>query len=89
MQVLCTSTNGNAEMHCRVCGKGFVMFWERQSRTERSELMKEIQRALRLHHRINKGPEAHPSGSFLMPEFAGATMRSAPAAQGQVPSWAL
>lgn len=89
MQVLCKSTNGNAETHCCVCGQGFVMFWERQSRTERVELMKEIQHALRHQHRINKGPDAHPNGSFLLPEWAGANSGSTATAHGQVPNWAL
>ena len=65
------------------------MFWERQSRTERIELMKEIQHALRYQHRINKSAEAHPSGSFLVPDLAGVHTGSATADQGQVPSWAL
>ncbi len=89
MQVLCKGTSGNAETHCSVCGQGFVMFWERQSRPERIEAMKEIQRSLRSHHRAHKGPEAHPNGGFLVPEWNGAVAASGAAILGHAPSWAL
>ena len=89
MQVLCKSTSGNAETHCCVCGQGFVMFWERQSRTERIEAMKEIQNTLRHHHRNQRGPEAHPKGSFLVPESNSSDAGSGAAVHGTAPSWAL
>jgi hypothetical protein len=69
MQVLCKSTSGNAETHCCVCGQGFVLFWERQSRTERVQAMREIQSTLRNQHRNHKGANAHPNGAFLVPEW--------------------
>lgn len=89
MQVLCKSTNGNAETHCCVCGQGFVMFWERQSRAERTQVMKEIQTTLRHHHRNQSGKEAHPNGTFLVPEWNGSTSATAAAIRGHAPSWAL
>jgi hypothetical protein len=89
MQVLCKSTHGNAETHCSVCGLGFVMFWERQSLTERRETLREMQRTLRNQHRSVKGPEAHPNGGFLVPEWNGFQPVSAPAIPGHAPSWAL
>jgi hypothetical protein len=36
------------------------MFWERQSRSQRAEAIKEIQMTLRHQHRNQRGPEAHP-----------------------------
>jgi hypothetical protein len=69
MQVLCKKTNGNAETHCCVCGQGFVIFWDRQSRTERIAAMHEIQHVLRNHHRNKAGPEAHPQDSYAIPEW--------------------
>lgn len=72
MQVLCKRTAGNAETHCCVCGQGFVMFWDRQSRSERISALHEIQETLRLHHRTTHGPEAHPKDSFRVPEWSGA-----------------
>ncbi|MGA2167357.1 MAG: hypothetical protein ABSG62_04045 [Terracidiphilus sp.] len=89
MQVLCKSTNGSAETHCCVCGQGFVMFWDRQSRPERQEAQREIQKTLRQHHRNQKGLEAHPNGGFLVPEWNGSVAASGAAILGHVPSWAL
>jgi len=68
MKVLCKKTNGNAETHCFVCGQGFVMFWDRQSRSDRLAALHEIQAILRRHHRSVAGPEAHPQESFTVPE---------------------
>lgn len=89
MQVLCKSTNGNSEMHCSVCGQGFVMFWERQSRAERSEAIRDIQKTLRHQHRTQKGAEAHPNGGFLVPEWNGSVSSSGASIVGAAPSWAL
>jgi hypothetical protein len=89
MQVLCKKTNGNAEMHCCVCGQGFVMFWERQSRAERTESAKEIQLTLRHQHRNGRNTEAHPNGGFLVPEWNGSVAASGAAILGNAPSWAL
>jgi len=89
MQVLCKSTNGNAETHCCVCGQGFVMFWERQSRSERMEARSEIQKTLRSHHYNQAGPEAHPPDGFLVPEWNGPIAASGAAILGQAPSWEL
>jgi hypothetical protein len=90
MPVLCKKTGGNAETHCCVCGQGFVMFWDRQSRAERLAAVHEIQRVLRNHHRTSAAPAAHPSDSFMVPEWsgarAGAAGELAPDRVG-VPAW--
>jgi hypothetical protein len=65
------------------------MFWEQQSRSERTEALSEIQKTLRNHHRAQKGPEAHPNGGFLVPEWNGPTASSGAAMLGHVPTWAL
>jgi hypothetical protein len=89
MQVLCKSTTGNAETHCSICGQGFVMFWERQSRNERDEALSDLQKTFRNHHRSHKGPEAHPNGGFLVPEWNGPIAASGAAILGHAPTWAL
>jgi hypothetical protein len=90
MQVLCKSTSGTGEFNCPVCGQGFVAFWERQSRAERAEALREIQLALRAHHAKLAGPQAHPQSGFLIPEWNGRMTYSGAAMLGNAPpTWAL
>ena len=89
MQVLCKSSNGNAETHCSVCGQGFIFFWERQSRAERAEALQEIHKALRKQHVDQAGPEAHPESAFLVPQWNGPIAFSGAAILGNAPTWAL
>jgi len=89
MRVLCKRTDGNAETHCCVCGQGFVMFWDRQSRTERLAAIHEIQETLRRHHREVSGPEAHPKESFPVPEWSGDGDFSGTAVRVTAPGWDL
>jgi hypothetical protein len=89
MQVLCKSTDGNAETNCCICGQGFVMFWERQSRSERAETIGEIQKALRGHHRGKSGAEAHPVSGFLVPEWNGPIAASDVANLDHAPTYAF
>jgi hypothetical protein len=89
MQVLCKKTKGNAETQCCVCGQGFVMFWDRQSRADRRLALHELQETLRRQHRNTLGPEAHSKESFTIPEWNGNGVISeveeqeAPLVQGQ------
>jgi hypothetical protein len=89
MQVLCRRTNGNAEFHCCVCGQGFVMFWERQSHTERTRVLHEIQETMRRHHRAAPGPEAHPQDGFLAPQMTGSVEFAGAGVLGSAPAWEL
>ncbi len=89
MQVLCRKTNGNADFHCCVCGQGFLMFWERQSHSERMEMLHEIQETLRRQHRTAPGPEAHPTGGFLAPQTSGAGELVGAGVSGRAPTWEL
>ncbi len=89
MQVLCKKANGNAEAHCCVCGQGFVMFWDRQSRTERLTALHEIQEVLRRHHRNSHSPDAHPWDSFPVPEWSGHTTLAGGAARDNSRTWNL
>jgi hypothetical protein len=89
MQVLCKSTNGNAECNCCVCGQGFVMYWERQSRNEQAEALREIQQTFLRHHRENMGMHAHPQTGFLVPEWNGPMAYSGAGLLGSVSAWDL
>lgn len=71
MQVFLRNTSGNAECHCCICGQGFVIFWERQSRKQRTESLHEIQKELRKHHRDSPCREVHPREGFMLPEWTG------------------
>jgi hypothetical protein len=101
MQVLCKSTSDSPDLCCTVCGQGFVLFWERQSRGERAIALREIARALRGHHHklsslgaglgssLNSSPDAHPQRGFAVPDGNGPAEFSGAATLGHAPSWAL
>lgn len=89
MQVLCKSSSGAVGVNCSVCGQGFALYWEGQTRFERAQAMKEIAKTLRGHHRNIAGPEAHPRRGFLVPEGEGPSTFSGASAGGNAPSWAL
>jgi hypothetical protein len=65
------------------------MFWDRQSRVERTAAMREIQDTLRRHHRNPSSPDVHPRESFKVPAWSGIGGFSGVAIHGSVPSWEL
>jgi hypothetical protein len=89
MQVLCKTSNQNAETFCSVCGQGFALYWERPTKAERANALREIEKTLRGHHYNQAGPAAHPNRGFLVPEWKGSTAFSGAAILGNAPSWAL
>ena len=89
MQVLCKSTSQAAEVCCTVCGQGFLLFWERQSKTERGLALAEVAKTLRGHHLSISGPEAHPQRGFVVPSWDGPVAFSGAAILGNAPTWAL
>jgi hypothetical protein len=89
MQVLCKSTSFTPDLCCSVCGQGFVLSWERQSRAERAAALKEISKTLRTHHLKGSGREAHPQRGFLVSDGPAAIAPSDAATLGHAPSWAL
>lgn len=89
MQVLCKSSDERSDVCCGVCGQGFVLFWERQSKVERALAMPEIAKTLREQHVKDGGREAHPQHGFLVPEWSGRIESSGAAILGSAPSWAL
>ena len=89
MQVLCKVTSSAADVCCSVCGQGFALYWERQTRTERAQAIREIGRTLRGHHSSKSGPEAHPQRGFLVQEGTGTVPFSGAAVTGNAPPWAL
>jgi hypothetical protein len=89
MQVMCKSSKDAVETTCSVCGQGFVLFWESQTKMEKATALREIAKALRSHHHRKDGPEAHPDRGFLVPEWNGPVAFSGAAILGIAPSWAL
>lgn len=89
MQVLCKTTSDSPDVSCTVCGQGFVLFWERQSRAERAIALREIARALRGHHHKLSSADAHPQRGFVVPDENGPAGFSGAAIVGHAPSWAL
>ena len=89
MQVLLKSAETSVETRCSVCGQGFVMFWERQTRMERTEALREIESTLRHHHHAGAGPQVHPVKGFLVPAWDGPIAFSGAAILGNAPVWAL
>jgi len=89
MQVLCKSSSEQAGTSCSVCGQGFALYWERETKREKAQALREIDKVLRSHHSRVMGPEAHPSRGFLVPEWKGPVAFSGAAILGNAPSWAL
>lgn len=89
MQVLLKSSNENAETRCGVCGQGFVLYWERQTRAEQAAALKEVETTLRNHHCNGSGAAVHPDHGFLVPAWDGPVAFSGAAILGNAPSWAL
>lgn len=89
MQVICRSTNKHPETRCCICGQGFVIFWERESRAQRRESLFEIQKILCNHHRQNEGPLVHPQHDFAILQLNGSMAGAGEAIRGQSPSMAM
>jgi hypothetical protein len=88
MQVYCEDDNRHPDILCSLCGQGFVVYWEGQSRPERSAALLEVERTLRGHHRIQAGRKAHPAHGFLVQERKYSAAHG-PSILGNAPSWAL
>jgi len=65
------------------------MFWDRQSRSERVQVLHEIQETMRRHHRMAQGREAHPQDGFLAPQTASSHEAMGTVGAGSAPVWEL
>ena len=89
MQVLLKSSNECAETRCSVCGQGFAMYWERQTREEQAKALREVEATLESHHRGESGASVHPDRGFVIPAWDGPVAFSGAAILGNAPAWAL
>jgi hypothetical protein len=89
MQVLCKKSMTSCDIRCKVCGQGFVVFWERHSRDEQAEAVRLLTDEIRNHHSNNDGAEAHPEYGFNLPAWDGIAAFSGAAVLGNAPTWAV
>lgn len=85
MQVLCKLSDNSPDVQCPVCGQGFLLYWERSSRTQQEATRHSIQQTLRDHHADNTTAEAHPEAAFNIPNWSGSPKFSAAALLGGAP----
>ena len=88
MHSYCKKTSGSADIHCEICGQGFVILWELRTAKEREHARKAVQQVLRSQHR-RQGHNAHPEEGFSAPEWNGALWGKFPMPSGPVPAWEL
>lgn len=73
--VHCTLSHAGSDVRCAVCGQGFLVFWSRLSRAEKTACRRVIQDHLRNHHvTVNDthgGRRIHPREPFPIPEWTG------------------
>ena len=82
MQVLCKRTNTNADVHCRVCGQGFLIYWARTSPSQREAARLCIVEGLATHHVHSGAAHVHPRTGFTVPSWSGAPAFSSAALLG-------
>ncbi|WP_213805198.1 hypothetical protein [Granulicella sp. dw_53] len=85
MQVVCQPSQSSSDVRCPVCGEGFLLYWERTSRTERHETLGKIQQALSDHHKTEAEGKAHPVAAFNIPSWSGLARFSGAALLGGLP----
>jgi hypothetical protein len=66
-----------------------VLYWERQTQVEQAEALREVETALRNHHRSENGAGAHPEHGFLVPAWDGPIAFSGAAILGNAPNSAF
>jgi len=90
MQVLCERSNSGSDVRCAVCGQGFLVYWERSSRSEREEARKDVMQAIREQHEdMTSGHHAHPVARFTVPSWSGNPSHSGAALLGGAMAYAI
>jgi hypothetical protein len=85
MQVFCKPSDSSPDVHCPVCGQGFLLYWERSCRIQQEDTRHSIQQALRDHHLETDDSGAHPETAFNIPKWSGSPQFSAAALLGGAP----
>jgi len=90
MQVLCERSNAGSDVRCGVCGQGFLVYWERSSRTEREAARKDVMQAIRGQHEdVTTGHHAHDAVRFTVPTWSGDPSYSGGGLLGGVTAFAV
>jgi hypothetical protein len=71
MQVLCKISNTASDVHCKVCGQGFLIYWSRTARSERDRVGRQIVEALSQQHTASHSSQAHPRTGFTVTSWSG------------------
>jgi hypothetical protein len=87
MQVFCKKSMTSSDVRCKVCGQGFVVFWERHSREEQAGSYRMLMDELRAHHASDDRAEAHPEIGFNVPKWDGPAVFPGAALLGNAPEW--
>ena len=82
MQVFCKPSDNSPDVRCPVCGQGFLLFWERSSKSQQDDTRQSIYQALRDHHIDGDHTSAHPGADFNIPSWSGSPQFSAAALLG-------
>jgi hypothetical protein len=89
MQVLCKLSDTSSDVHCRVCGQGFLVYWSRNSRAEQAASRNMVIEALAGQHHTSSSPHVHPRTGFNVPEWSGRPGVSGAALLGGAKDWAV
>ena len=80
MQVLCMVTSDDrCDVQCPCCSQRYIVYYSRQSRTEREEALETVRLALLEHHVLTSLATAHPADAFNVPAWSGPVHASAAA----------
>ena len=86
MQMLCKVSTVFSDVHCPVCGQGFLVYWTRQRAGEREQQRHTLQQALRDQHGAIDSADAHAPAFQVADSPAVAPQRqSQPVATNAIP----
>jgi len=66
MQVLCWSSDESVETLCSVCGRGFVLYWDGHTQTQKAEALQDMVKALKNHQCAGKTVEEQAAEGSLV-----------------------
>ena len=89
MQVLCKVSDTLSDVHCEVCGQGFLVYWSRTSKTEQEVTRRRVAEALANQHTTSTSGDVHPRTGFNVPDWPGHPRHSAAALLGGAQQWSL